>query len=299
MLSPEILDPIESLAKRLLGSSFAASQVERIKEGSISSTFRIGGPASAVFAKLGTLERQDQFEAEADGLHALARCSAFCVPQPFGVVSTSGHAALVMEWLDIRPLGKQDEAIRAGEALAELHRVQGEHYGWHQDNFIGSTPQTNTFSDNWSRFFVEQRLKPQFERAASKGFKGELQRQGERIFERAPALFLEYRPAISLLHGDLWHGNLGILDSGRPALFDPACYYGDREADVAMTELFGGYPLPFYAAYRRHWPLDQDYERRKPLYNLYHILNHLNLFGRGYLSQAERLTSQLAAELGR
>ena len=180
-----------------------------------------------------------------------------------------------------------------------MHRSEGEHFGWHRDNFIGATPQANPASDNWSHFFAHQRLQPQFERAAANGHGGELQKDGRRVVERLAALFLDQRPRPSLLHGDLWHGNIGALADGTPVIFDPACYYGDREADIAMSELFGGLPYGFYASYRRLMPLSVDYETRKQLYNLYHILNHLNLFGRGYLSQACRMASQLRQALGR
>lgn len=299
MIDRELLSGIEEKARAALGSAFVVEQVQTVSGGDISPALRVCGAGGAVLVKLGERKATDLFEAEADGLRALACCGAFRVPAVLGIVATESRVALILEWLAIRPLAKPEDAVRAGEALAALHRTSHPGYGWARDNYIGATPQCNAPSENWPRFFVQSRLQPQFERAAANGFTGELQRQGERVCERAPALFLDYRATPSLLHGDLWHGNIGVLDSGQPVLFDPACYYGDREADLAMTELFGGFPLPFYAAYRHAWPLDTDYERRKPLYNLYHVLNHLNLFGRGYLLQAERMASSLARELGR
>lgn len=297
MIDSALLSAIEASARDVLGSAFHAERVESVRGGDISAAFRIGGAGGELFVKVGGAEQADAFEAELAGLRALAECEAIRVPQSFGVVTTIAHSALLMEWLEIQPLTDAENASRAGAALAQLHRLHGPRYGWTRDNYIGRTPQANPQSENWSRFFVHNRLIPQFERAAAKGYKGDLQRQGERICDKAPALFLEYRAAPSLLHGDLWHGNIGMQADGTPVLFDPACYWGDREADLAMTELFGGFPLAFYAAYRREWPLDADYERRKPLYNLYHVLNHLNLFGRGYLAQAERMAVRLAAEL--
>ena len=122
--------------------------------------------------------------------------------------------------------------------------------------------------------------------------------KGFGVIERIGGLFVDYQPQPSLLHGDLWSGNAAMAGDA-PALFDPACYYGDRETDIAMAELFGGFPVNFYAAYRAAWPLDPGYESRKPLYNLYHILNHFNLFGSAYLGQAQRMIERLLAELKR
>jgi len=189
------------------------------------------------------------------------------------------------------------EGIAFAERLVQLHRTPGEHFGWRHDNFIGRSPQPNGEGDNWAAFFVARRLRPQFERARANGFGGDLQRQGERLLGRVPALFLDYRPQPSLLHGDLWHGNAAFTAAGEPTVFDPAVHFGDREADLAMSELFGGFPSAFYAAYRSAWPLNEDYEQRKPLYSLYHILNHLNLFGRSYLREALRLSTRLNEEL--
>ena len=123
--------------------------------------------------------------------------------------------------------------------------------------------------------------------------------KGEAVIERCAGLFIDYRPAASLLHGDLWSGNAAQTGDGTPVIFDPACYHGDRETDIAMTELFGGFPASFHAAYRAAWPLDPGYETRKPLYNLYHILNHFNLFGSAYLGQVQRMIEGLLKALGR
>ncbi len=138
----------------------------------------------------------------------------------------------------------------------------------------------------------------QLDLAARNGYTRTIQRHGEKLRSRVAGLFTGYRPHPSLLHGDLWGGNIGCVAIGEPVIFDPAVYYGDREADLAMTELFGGFPAEFYAAYREAWPLDAGYPQRRILYNLYHVLNHLNLFGGGYLAQAERMMAQLVGELG-
>ncbi|MDP5239214.1 fructosamine kinase family protein [Uliginosibacterium sp. 31-16] len=299
MLSEALRSSLEGCARSAIGMDFRIDCITPISGGDINTTLKLGGSTSDVFVKLRPAGDLAMFAAEADGLRALSRCPALRTPAVLGLGEADGHAFLLLEWLDIAPLRSDAEARRAGEALAELHRCTGEHFGWPQDNFIGSTPQTNGETDNWSQFFVQKRLQPQFALAARNGFKGELQQHGERICEKTPGLFIDYHPRPSLLHGDLWSGNIGALPDGTPVLFDPACHFGDREADVAMSELFGGFPLGFYAAYRTALPLHENYERRKALYNLYHILNHLNLFGRGYLNQSLKLAGQLARELGR
>ena len=175
--------------------------------------------------------------------------------------------------------------------LAALHRTQSDRYGWPGDNYIGATPQPNGWSTDWVEFWRERRMKPQLALAASNGFAVDsgflLEGLGKLIGHQPPA---------SLLHGDLWSGNAGF-HRGEPVIFDPAVYYGDREADLAMTELFGGFPREFYAAYDEAYPLPAGYAQRKHLYNLYHLLNHLNLFGGAYLGQVESTLSLLRGVL--
>lgn len=184
-----------------------------------------------------------------------------------------------------------------GHQLAALHRQPRPYFGWHRDNAIGSTPQLNGRHDDWIEFWRERRLGFQLDLAGRNGHCGSLQRQGEQLRARLAGLFEGYRPTPALLHGDLWSGNAASIADGQPVIFDPAVYYGDREADLAMTELFGGFPERFYAAYREALPLEAGYASRRTLYNLYHALNHLNLFGSGYRAQAEGMIAQLLAEL--
>jgi protein-ribulosamine 3-kinase len=161
--------------------------------------------------------------------------------------------------------------------LAKVHRTAAPRFGWQRDNYIGSTPQRNGWCEDWREFWIERRVGPQLELARRNGF---------RVAEPPLGSLDGHRPQPSLLHGDLWSGNAGFTAEG-PVIFDPAVYYGDREADLAMTELFGGFPGTFYEAYHAAWPLEPGYEQRKHLYNLYHLLNHLNLFGGSYLGQVE------------
>ncbi|HEY6721986.1 MAG TPA: fructosamine kinase family protein, partial [Burkholderiales bacterium] len=166
-----------------------------------------------------------------------------------------------------------------------------------RDNYIGRTPQINRLSPSWSDFWRDFRLVPQLELARKNKLGMSLLRPGEQLVEALPDLLSGKAPAASLLHGDLWRGNAGFLADGTPVLFDPAAYWGDRETDLAMTELFGGFPRDFYSAYTEAAPLDQGYAVRKNLYNVYHVLNHANLFGGGYTAQAERMLERLLAEV--
>jgi fructosamine-3-kinase len=252
------------------------------------------------FVKTGDAATLPMFTAEAAGLAALRATGTVRVPEVFACSVVDGQARIEMEYFDLRGLDR-DSGARLGRQLADLHRHTGERFGFDADNFIGRSPQENSWHSEWTRFYAEHRLRPQLIRAIGNGMERTLAEQGESLIERLGGLFLDYRPRPSLLHGDLWSGNAAALrsgdEAGTPVIFDPAAYYGDREADVAMSELFGGFPESFYAAYREAWPLDSGYESRKALYNLYHVLNHFNLFGAGYLNQARRMIGKLLAEL--
>lgn len=253
---------------------------------------------TAVFRKTVPVAERARLDAETDGLAALAATGKVRVPAIVGAGGTARDAWLELEYLELAPLDRAAGA-RLGEQLAALHRHgdAADTYGWPRDNFIGATPQSNQSHRTWAGFFADERLRPQLVLAGGNGLPRELRDRGEKLAERVAAFFVDYRPAPSLLHGDLWAGNAGQLTDGTPVIFDPAVHRGDREADLAMSELFGGFPESFYAAYRLAWPLDPGYETRKTLYNLYHVLNHYNLFGASYLGQARRMIDRLLAEL--
>lgn len=291
------LAAIETAIRAATGHAFTLRESAALSGGCIHNALVVSDGQARYFVKLSNPSAAEMFAAEADGLDAIGRTGSLRVPTLISQDKDEQHAWLVLEHLELRPLATADEGARFAEALAQMHCSLGDTFGWHRDNFIGATPQANTPSPNWARFFVEQRLKPQFALARGKGFDGELQQLGQRLFDRVPALFLDYRPPTALLHGDLWHGNAAIDATGTPVVFDPAVHHGDPESDLAMTELFGGFPASFYAEYRRQHPPAGDSEARKPLYRLYHILNHLNLFGRGYLGEAERLAKRLVQVL--
>lgn len=260
-----------------------------------SAAWRVVCSESVWFVKT-KVDALNMFIAEAEGIKALAKCQAVRVPTVLGTGVDGSEAFLVMEWL---PLGRKTQhgAACMGESLARQHRFSAEYFGWQRSNFIGATPQFNAPIRSWMEFFRNYRLGFQLRLAAENGYRGALQDECAKLLDNLSDFFTGYAPAPSLLHGDLWGDNWGVLASGEPVCFDPAVYYGDREADLAMTELFGGFPQAFYAAYDAAWPLDDGYTVRRDLYNLYHVLNHLNLFGDRYLSQARRTVATLLSRL--
>jgi fructosamine-3-kinase len=236
------------------------------------------------------------FAAEAEGLAALGAAGAVRVPQVVARGEDDERAWLVLEWLELVPL-TTPSATALGENLAALHRRAQERFGWGKDNYIGASPQPNAWSESWLEFWRSQRLHPQLRYAAHNRLPSRMIDRGERLLADSEILLRDHKPAPSLLHGDLWGGNVAALADGTPALFDPAVYVGDREADVAMTELFGGFPKDFAAAYRNAWPLTDGYPVRRDFYNVYHVLNHANLFKGDYVRQAERAIEKVLAEL--
>jgi protein-ribulosamine 3-kinase len=279
---------------QVAGHPFGAAQARSLGGGCINTALTLSDGTRRYFVKLNRAELLPMFEAEAAGLEELAESRTLRVPRPLCTGVAGGQAYLAMEYIALggRPAGG---SIQAGRLLAATHRHTRGQYGWVRDNTIGSTPQRNAPDTDWARFWAERRLGPQIEIAARNGYGGPLQRAAEALLARLPDL-LGHSPAASLLHGDLWGGNLAFARDGEAVVFDPALYFGDREADLAMTELFGGFDSDFYAAYRAAWPLDSGYATRRDLYNLYHVLNHLNLFGGGYLRQAQDMLGRLLAQ---
>jgi fructosamine-3-kinase len=276
------------------GQQYVLRQQGAVGGGCINEAHRIRFGETDYFVKLTSASRIDMFMAEFDGLNELRQCTALRFPAPLCCGSDERSAWLVMEYLS---LGGRGDPVALAEGLAAMHCICRDEYGWHRSNTIGATPQENTRCDDWVEFWQQYRLQYQLDLAAHNGASGRLLSQGEKLLGLLPALFDGHAPKASLLHGDLWSGNYAYTQRGEPTLFDPAVYYGDREADLAMTELFGGFSPDFYTAYNNAWPLDRGYPVRKTLYNLYHILNHFNMFGGGYARQAQRMTESLLSEL--
>ena len=238
-----------------------------------------------VFLKWGPAEVARTFPAEAAGLRVLggAGVDALLIPAVLAAALASDEAPgyLLLDWIETGAPGR-GYWERFGEALARLHATTGPGYGFDGDNFIGRLPQENAWADSWPVFFRERRLEPQIRRARSLGrWREAWTRSASRLLDRLDA-WLPERPEASLLHGDLWSGNALAAADGRAALIDPAVYYGHAETDLAMSELFGGFPQAFYDGYAAVRPLDAGYDDRRAIYNLYHLLNHLNHFGGSY-----------------
>jgi len=283
-----IAKTIEQVSKE----KFTVQQVDEIHGGDINRAYLLQGIDKQYFVKLNKAELLPMFEVEALALQALAETKTLRIPNVITYGIVENKAFLVLEYIPLFAL-KPVAQKQLGHQLAELHKQKQNYFGWPQDNFIGHNKQTNNPTGDWVNFWKTQRLGAQLELAKANGYHGKVQALGKELISKVPEFFKDYQPQASLLHGDLWSGNVAVDAKGLAVIYDPACYYGDRETDIAMTELFGGFGEDFYAEYDETYPLDLGYRMRKPLYNLYHILNHLNLFGRFYLGQAETMMQQL------
>ncbi|QXD14845.1 fructosamine kinase family protein [Rhodocaloribacter litoris] len=278
----------------MLGTS--VRRCEPVGGGCIALACRVETAEGSYFLKWGRGDVARTFWAEADGLRALHEAaSPLLVPEvlALGDPDEATPGFLLMTWIEAGTRGPGFwEAF--GRGLAHLHRHTAGRYGFDEDNFIGRLPQHNAWADDWPAFFRERRLEPQVRWARERGrWHRRWDRPLERLYARLDDL-LPARPEPSLLHGDLWSGNVMTARDGRAALIDPAVYFGHREADLAMTELFGGFNPAFYAAYREAWPLEPGYAERRAVYNLYHLLNHLNHFGEGYAGSVAEVLDRFA-----
>ncbi len=278
------------------GTPFTVERNNPLGGGCINTAYVIENQAQRFFIKTNDESLLDMFEAEAAGLRAILDTQTIKAPVPVCYGTAESQSFLVLEYLELGG-DSSASAETLGRELAQMHRATQVNFGWYRNNTIGSTLQINTPCDNWIDFWRKHRLGSQLALASNNGLRGNLQKKGAQLLENFTALFDGYAPQPSLLHGDLWSGNHAATRDGQPVVFDPAVYFGDREVDIAMTELFGGFPARFYDAYCEAWPLDPGYPLRKTLYNLYHILNHANLFGGGYAGQAEDMMDRLLAEV--
>ncbi len=281
-----------------LGLRFEEQSRKAVSGGSINKAFEYTSARESVFVKVSAASNAAQmFQAEAAGLRELASVQAVRVPQVILHGRCKEGYFLALEWISLSKPGRSTQAT-LGEQLAWQHRTMQPQHGWDRDNTIGLTPQINERCKEWPLFFRERRLRAQLDAASRAGTDSKLLERGYLLCDHVHAFFSNYQPGASLLHGDLWGGNWSSDEDGMPVLFDPAVYYGDRETDIAMTRLFGGFSSAFYTAYQSTWPLDPGAATRVDLYNLYHVLNHHNLFGGAYLSQAARMIDGLLAQVG-
>jgi fructosamine-3-kinase len=282
----EIAQEISKVTKE----KFEIGDRRSVSGGCINQGYKVTGNGKSYFVKINQASKVEMFAAEGLGLEQMLATHTIRVPQPicWGMADSSSY--LVLEWLEFGE-GNSQSWEEMGRKLAAMHKAGGaSQFGWERNNTIGSTPQINTWTGNWADFFAEHRIGYQLKLANRKGNNFY---DYPDVIAAVKKILVDRNPPPSLVHGDLWSGNAAITVCGEPVILDPATYYGDREVDIAMTELFGGFPAAFYRGYDRVWQLEEGYRERKTIYNLYHILNHYNLFGGGYGSQARSAIAQI------
>lgn len=263
-----------------------------VSGGSINDAFRVETKQDKFFLKVNSASRfPNMFEAEKRGLELLGQ-SSFVIPKPLNVGEVGETQFILMEWIEQgAPISSFWDSF--GRSLAELHLLSSDQFGLDHDNYIGSLPQKNSEHTSWSDFYREERLFPQMKLAEKKGQLTSKMTTGfDALFRELVNLFPSEKP--SLLHGDLWSGNMMIAQNGLASIFDPAVYYGHREMDLAMMALFGGFGESWVEAYNEVYPLESGWQERIPLGQLYPLMVHVNLFGGGYASSVERILSQFS-----
>ena len=267
---------------------------ESVGGGDISQAYRLSGEHRKYFVKTNRKQLAFMFDAEATALSEIHHTQTIKVPRPLTSGTFDQHSYLIMEWISF---SGQPNAQTFAHQLADLHHCTRDQFGFALDNTIGSTPQVNNWSEHWVDFWTKQRLGYQLGLCKKNGLSHRLFDMGQLLQEKSSLLFETYQPKASLLHGDLWSGNWAADEYGQPVIFDPASYYGDHEADLAMMELFGHPGRQFFNAYDESFAVDKGYSVRKNFYNLYHILNHANMFGGSYAMQAQNMIEALLAEV--
>lgn len=291
MTSQQFWAEVARQISEVIGDRLTNYQWRSVGGGCINQTYCLENGSYKFFIKVNSIDQVHNFRMEYLALCEIKQTGAIAVPDPICIGTANQLCFLILEWLDLSNSRQDSDWQLLGANLAKLHQVFSQQgFGWHSNNCIGSTPQINTWRSNWVDFWIENRLKPQFEIARRKGFYSRTPLKD--LWSAVPKYFNDYQPLPSLVHGDLWSGNLAFCDR-QPVIFDPALYYGDREVDIAMTELFGRLPSAFYESYNQHFPIDSGYYKRRNLYNLYHILNHFNIFGGIYAFQADDLITEI------
>jgi len=287
------LQLVQQLLTDKIGQKINRLEASPVSGGDINRAYRLSDGRQQFFIKTNSADRLAMFQAEMYGLDEIQRSNSIRAPRAIACGITAEHAFIVMEYLELS--GKPD-SMRMAQQLATMHQCTQDQFGLAIDNTIGSTPQANELAPDWVCFWQQRRLGYQLSLAKTNGYGNELFDSGMRLNQRIGHFFHDYSPLPSLLHGDLWSGNQAADSAGNPVIYDPACYYGDHEADLAMMELFGSPGQKFFKAYDEVFPIDAGYSQRRELYNLYHILNHANLFGGSYVSQAQSMIASLLSQ---
>lgn len=285
-----IWQSIQSEIQDATQTEFNISQKISVTGGDINQAFRLIGNNCEYFVKLNSANNYDMFCQESVGLKALRKSERLKIPQTILYGLFENQSYLVLEYLDLKSNGEME---KFAVALAQLHLNTQNNFGFACDNYIGKTVQINAPRNNWGEFFAEQRIGFQLSLLQQKGVPQSLIKKGQQLVQRLPIYLNKHQPRPALIHGDLWQGNYSFDPSGMPVIYDPACYYADHEVDLAMLELFGNPGPAFFKTYSQTYPIENGYTMRKKIYNLYHILNHANLFGGRYISQSEHMIKGL------
>lgn len=268
---------------------FKIQEKMAISGGDINLSFKLSDDHHNYFIKINNKDHLGHFESEAYALAQIKKIGQVSCPDVISLGTTIDKSFLILKYIPFN-IACSTNWSQLGQQLANMHKISSHgQFGWQHDNYIGDTIQPNAWNSNWRTFFAEQRIAWQLQLLSEKSIKiGNI----EHISRVCHDALLHHKVTPCLVHGDLWKGNLGFCGE-ESVIFDPACYYGDREVDIAMTELFGHFPFEFYQGYQEIFPLPESYERRKLIYNFYHILNHANLFGGSYIEQSKAMLSRI------
>lgn len=289
-MNPGVLQAAERMLTECCGKQIHSTGHTMIGGGSINHAFRISTTAGAFFLKYNDKKKYPgMFEAEAKGLSMLRQSKSIRIPDVIGVGESDNHTFIILEFLE-RGRTREKFWEDFGMQLADMHRRTQEYYGADHDNYIGSLPQNNSAKDDFVTFFIENRIEPQLKIAGST--MAHLASSFEQLYKKLREIIPNEKPA--LIHGDLWSGNFLIGPQGEPCLIDPAVYYGHREADLAMSKLFGGFDAEFYSVYHYAFPLAPGWKDRVDVFNLYPLLVHVNLFGGTYVQQVAAIVRRFS-----
>lgn len=288
MLPAEISEYLNNRLRNLFGDKASIKSVLPLRGGCVNEARMLSTGAGNFFLKFNAASHYPaMFRLEANGLTLLENASCIRVPRVYFSAETHRYAFLLLEYISSLSPVKKFWAV-FGRQLAELHRKTSDSFGLDQNNYIGSLPQSNRKHSDWVEFITEERLGPMLKMAVNAGLLDLSDvRHMESMYKSLPGILPNERP--SLLHGDLWSGNFLVDASGLPCVIDPAVYYGNREMDLAMTRLFGGFSETFYDAYTEYFPPEPGWKERIPVNQLYPLLVHVNLFGGGYTAQVRQI----------
>lgn len=291
MFPDDLKISVESLLSKKNGIPVQISETNGIGGGCINEAYKLKTTGGKYFIKYNSASRfSGMFEKEAAGLKILADTNSFDIPEVIGSGEAGKNSYILLHYIE-SGIPARNFWSHFGTKLADLHHNTSEYFGLDHDNYIGSLTQSNKKHPDFCGFFISQRLEPQLKEARNKGaFSQSDIRFFDSLFKSLNNIIPVEKPA--LVHGDLWSGNFMVTENGYPCLIDPAVYYGHREADIAMTKLFGGFQPEFYNAYNQAWPLKKDWQKRMDIFNLYPLLVHVNLFGGSYAGQVLRIIRQ-------